>query len=145
MQISRTNLHALRKYQQKSQAVTVLCSPCSIVATRYWQRNFLKTKNDECLNNMDINQSVIQSINTWLDNDASHADTCNKALFIGDCCVTFWVIILRWQDYLTPLHVAAHCGNVKTAKLLLDRKCEVNARALVMNSPSYTSSYNSAE
>jgi len=36
------------------------------------------------------------------------------------------------QDYLTPLHVAAHCGNVKTAKLLLDRKCEVNARALVI-------------
>lgn len=34
-------------------------------------------------------------------------------------------------DYLTPLHVAAHCGNVRTAKLLLDRKCEVNARALV--------------
>jgi len=39
--------------------------------------------------------------------------------------------LLTWQDYLTPLHVAAHCGNVKTAKLLLDRKCEVNARALV--------------
>ena len=43
---------------------------------------------------------------------------------------------LQWwcflpQDYLTPLHVAAHCGNVKTAKLLLDRKCEPNARALV--------------
>jgi len=35
------------------------------------------------------------------------------------------------QDYLTPLHVAAHCGNVNTAKLLLDRKCDVNARALV--------------
>ena len=35
------------------------------------------------------------------------------------------------KDYLTPLHVAAHCGNVRTAKLLLDRKCEVNARALV--------------
>lgn len=34
-------------------------------------------------------------------------------------------------DYLTPLHVAAHCGNVKTAKLLLDRKAEPNARALV--------------
>ena len=34
-------------------------------------------------------------------------------------------------DYLTPLHVAAHCGNVRTAKHLLDRKCEVNARALV--------------
>ena len=28
-------------------------------------------------------------------------------------------------DYLTPLHVAAHCGNVRTAKLLLDKKCEV--------------------
>lgn len=26
--------------------------------------------------------------------------------------------------------MAAHCGNVRTAKLLLDRKCEVNARAL---------------
>ena len=33
-------------------------------------------------------------------------------------------------DYLTPLHVAAHCGNVKTAKLLLDRKCQVDSRAL---------------
>jgi len=32
---------------------------------------------------------------------------------------------------LTPLHVTAHCGNVRAAKLLLDRKCEVNARALV--------------
>lgn len=31
---------------------------------------------------------------------------------------------------MTPLHVAAHCGNVQTAKLLLDKKCEVNARAL---------------
>jgi len=37
------------------------------------------------------------------------------------------------QDYLTPLHVTAHCGNVRAAKLLLDRKCEVNARALVCN------------
>ena len=26
--------------------------------------------------------------------------------------------------------MAAHCGNVRTAKLLLDKKCEVNARAL---------------
>ncbi len=40
-------------------------------------------------------------------------------------------MLLMFQDYLTPLHVAAHCGNVRTAKLLLDRKCEVNARALV--------------
>lgn len=35
------------------------------------------------------------------------------------------------MDYLTPLHVAAHCGNVNTAKLLLDRKCDSNSRALV--------------
>lgn len=34
-------------------------------------------------------------------------------------------------DYLTALHVAAHYGHVKTAKLLLDRNCDVNARALV--------------
>ena len=35
------------------------------------------------------------------------------------------------MDYLTPLHVAAHCGNVNVAKLLLDRKCDSNGRALV--------------
>lgn len=35
------------------------------------------------------------------------------------------------MDYLTPLHVAAHCGNVNVAKLLLDRKCDANGRALV--------------
>jgi len=40
-------------------------------------------------------------------------------------------VIVSKQDYLTPLHVTAHCGNVRAAKLLLDRKCEVNARALV--------------
>ena len=34
------------------------------------------------------------------------------------------------QDYLTALHVAAHCGHVKVAKLLLDRKADPNARAL---------------
>ncbi|CAG9109189.1 unnamed protein product [Plutella xylostella] len=33
-------------------------------------------------------------------------------------------------DYLTALHVAAHCGNVKVAKLLLDRNADANARAL---------------
>ena len=35
------------------------------------------------------------------------------------------------QDYLTALHVAAHCGNVQSAMVLLDSKCDVNARALV--------------
>ena len=33
-------------------------------------------------------------------------------------------------DFLTALHVAAHCGHVKIAKLLLDQKADVNARAL---------------
>lgn len=33
-------------------------------------------------------------------------------------------------DYLTPLHVAAHCGHVRVAKLLLDRNADPNARAL---------------
>jgi ankyrin len=33
-------------------------------------------------------------------------------------------------DYLTPLHVAAHCGHVRVAKLLLDRNADKNARAL---------------
>jgi len=41
------------------------------------------------------------------------------------------LVYVMFQDYLTPLHVAAHCGNVKMAKLLLDMHCEVNARALV--------------
>lgn len=33
-------------------------------------------------------------------------------------------------DYLTALHVAAHCGHVRVAKLLLDRKADPDARAL---------------
>lgn len=33
-------------------------------------------------------------------------------------------------DYLTALHVAAHCGHVRVAKLLLDRSADANARAL---------------
>lgn len=33
-------------------------------------------------------------------------------------------------DYLTALHVAAHCGHVRAAKLLLERKADPNARAL---------------
>lgn len=34
------------------------------------------------------------------------------------------------MDYLTALHVAAHCGHVRVAKLLLDRKADPDARAL---------------
>lgn len=34
-------------------------------------------------------------------------------------------------DHLTPLHVAAHCGHHRVAKLLLDKGAKPNARALV--------------
>lgn len=34
------------------------------------------------------------------------------------------------KDFLTALHIAAHYGHVKVAKLLLEWKCEVNSRAL---------------
>lgn len=34
-------------------------------------------------------------------------------------------------DYLTALHVAAHCGHYRVTKLLLDKKANPNARALV--------------
>lgn len=33
-------------------------------------------------------------------------------------------------DYLTSLHVAAHCGHVKVAKTLLDHNADPDARAL---------------
>jgi len=45
--------------------------------------------------------------------------------------LTCSVLAVCVQDYLTPLHVAAHCGNVRTAKLLLDSKCQVSPCALV--------------
>lgn len=35
------------------------------------------------------------------------------------------------NDYLTALHVAAHCGHYKVAKVLLDKKANPNAKALV--------------
>lgn len=38
------------------------------------------------------------------------------------------------NDYLTALHVAAHCGHYKVAKLLLDKKANPNAKALVRRS-----------
>lgn len=39
------------------------------------------------------------------------------------------------NDYLTALHVAAHCGHYKVAKLLLDKKANPNAKALVRMAP----------
>lgn len=36
-------------------------------------------------------------------------------------------------DHLTPLHVAAHCGHHRMAKVLLDKGAKANARALVTN------------
>lgn len=38
------------------------------------------------------------------------------------------------NDYLTALHVAAHCGHYKVAKVLLDKKANPNAKALVSGS-----------
>lgn len=34
-------------------------------------------------------------------------------------------------DHLTPLHVAAHCGHHRMAKVLLDKGAKPNTRALV--------------
>lgn len=34
-------------------------------------------------------------------------------------------------DHLTPLHVAAHCGHHRMAKVLLDKGAKPNSRALV--------------
>ncbi len=36
-------------------------------------------------------------------------------------------------DNLTPLHVAAHCGSVRVAKILLDSHSNLDARARVRN------------
>lgn len=41
------------------------------------------------------------------------------------------LVALRVQDNLTPLHVAGHCGNVRMAKLLLERSADINAKATV--------------
>lgn len=43
------------------------------------------------------------------------------------------------NDYLTALHVAAHCGHYKVAKVLLDKKANPNAKALVSDSTSESS------
>lgn len=42
-------------------------------------------------------------------------------------------------DYLTALHVAAHCGHYRVTKLLLDKRANPNARALVkLAQPTFT-------
>lgn len=38
------------------------------------------------------------------------------------------------NDYLTALHVAAHCGHYKVAKVIVDKKANPNAKALVRGS-----------
>lgn len=43
-------------------------------------------------------------------------------------------------DHLTPLHVAAHCGHHRMAKVLLDKGAKPNSRALVSNSDMHTQS-----
>lgn len=40
-------------------------------------------------------------------------------------------------DHLTPLHVAAHCGHHRMAKVLLDKGAKANARALVPHTTTY--------
>jgi len=46
------------------------------------------------------------------------------------------------NDYLTALHVAAHCGHYKVAKVLLDKKANPNAKALVSTQRGYYSQLN---
>ena len=41
------------------------------------------------------------------------------------------IINAKSNDGWTPLHVAAHCGHYKVAKVLLDKKASPNAKALV--------------
>lgn len=41
-------------------------------------------------------------------------------------------------DYLTALHVSAHCGHYRVTKLLLDKQANPNARALVSPTPPLT-------
>lgn len=43
-------------------------------------------------------------------------------------------IILSWQERLTSLHIAAHCGHERVALLLLSRHAKVDAQAMVSSS-----------
>lgn len=40
------------------------------------------------------------------------------------------IVAVAWHNLITLIFAAAHCGHVRVAKLLLDRKAEPNARAL---------------
>lgn len=48
-------------------------------------------------------------------------------------------------DYLTALHVAAHCGHYRVTKLLLDKRANPNARALVNLAQSTLTEHRSRE
>lgn len=48
-------------------------------------------------------------------------------------------------DYLTALHVAAHCGHYRVTKLLLDKRANPNARALVNLAQSTLTKYRSTQ
>lgn len=48
-------------------------------------------------------------------------------------------------DYLTALHVAAHCGHYRVTKLLLDKRANPNARALVNLAQSTLTEYRSRQ
>lgn len=55
-----------------------------------------------------------------------------KLIFsLNNAVLLFIKLSFRFEDYLTPLHVAAHCGNWKSAKHLIDSGCVVDSRALV--------------
>lgn len=44
-------------------------------------------------------------------------------------------------DHLTPLHVAAHCGHHRMAKVLLDKGAKPNSRALVRERATFTQTH----
>lgn len=51
-----------------------------------------------------------------------------KAASIEPTVCVWWIVT---QDSLTPLHIASHYGHLRTAKLLVDNNCNINALAPV--------------
>ena len=41
---------------------------------------------------------------------------------------------IKLQDYLSALHIAAHCGHVEIAQILITHKAHVDCKALVSQS-----------